>query len=131
MKIMSEQKLDHLGVLDYISLEERADEFFPSSWPKEKIDTSVMTEFQLNTRFVGIRCKEVVPTDKDISNLVSAIKEQHGDNIHGWLLKLGYLMVPEFIGDEPTISEYLDGSFDPSRVKPVAMLISYPIVKEV
>ena len=126
---MSEQKLDHLGVLDYISLEDRAEEFFLSSWPKEKFDTSVVTELQANTRFVGIRCKEVVPTDKDISDLVLAIKEQYGHNIHGWLLRLGYLMVPEFIGEEPSISEYLDGSFDPSRVKPVAKLISYPIIK--
>jgi len=127
---MSEPKLDHLGILEYFSLESEVEKYFPSSWPQEYRNSKGNADLQSRTRFVGVRCNSEIPTEGDISNLVSAIAEQHAGNIDGWLLKMGYIMIPSFEdGDEPSISDYLREDFDQSRIKTVAMLISYPIIK--
>lgn len=85
---------------------------------------------QLVTKFVSTRCEGIDPTDEEIEAHISAIRSEFGDRIKAWLIPLAATVVPGFIGEEPTVEEFLREDFDSSRILPQAILLSYPAIEE-
>ncbi len=85
---------------------------------------------QLVTKFVSTRCQSIDPTAEEVEAHVALIRAEFGDLIKAWLIPLVATVVPGFIGEEPTVEEFLREDFDSSRILPQAVLLSYPAIEE-
>ena len=102
-----------------------ADQAFPPHWTKE-----IITADRKMVKFFSLQCESEIPTTKEVDTLIDNISQKYDGKIEGWLLRLGSVTIPGFEGEEPTIEEFFNENFDSKRVKPITLLISYPVIKE-
>lgn len=85
---------------------------------------------QLVTKFVSTRCQGMEPTSDELEAHIASIRSEFGNSIKAWLIPLAATVVPGFLGEEPTVEEFLREDFDSSRILPQAVLLSYPAIEE-
>lgn len=121
------QKLSESFGCPCVDLSDIADKAFPkmlSTLPTIKISgTSGLI------RFVSTDIASDIPTEDELLLHIKGILDSYNGNVQGWLLKLGLVTLPGFIGEEPTIEEFFNEDFDSNRVKPRFLLVSYPVIK--
>lgn len=129
---IEERLMSILG--SYEDLTSIAKATFPPEWTTMPMVTHTRTKTedgrQLVTKFVATRCQSENPTREEIDSHISSIRADFGDSIKGWLIPLCLTVVPGFLGEEPTVEEFLREDFDSSRILPQAVLLSYPAIEE-
>ena len=123
--ITQEELLKNIGDTfgTYSINEDEADKAFPPHWTKD-----IIAADRKSVKFFSLQCESEIPSAKEIDTLIDNISKKYDGKIEGWLLRLGYVVIPGFIGEEPTIEEFFNENFDSKRVKPVTLLLSYPVI---
>jgi hypothetical protein len=134
---MEEMNSPALDAIDLIDLNEAFDRLAPEEWKNLPMafTTTVMdppTDTQprrvYETRACVKKCAGPVPSDSEIEAFVEHIKNTHKPT--HWLYHLGYLQLVNFPEDhDPTVKDFFDGNYDPSKASLVAALLSYPLVE--
>jgi hypothetical protein len=110
-----------------VDLTELADKSFPktlSTLPAILDNITVQ-----GVRFVSTDLVSDLPTEDELILHIKNILDHYQGNIQGWLLKLGLITIPGFVGEEPTLEEFFSEEFDSNRIKPRYVLVSYPVIK--
>lgn len=121
------QKLSESCGCPCVDLTELADKSFPkmlSTLPVVKVSGAVRS-----VRFVSTDIVDEIPTEDELILHIKSILDNYQGDIQGWLMKLGLITIPGFVGEEPTIEEFFSEEFDSNRIKPRYVLVSYPVIK--